>query len=346
MILEGSALDAKLVSADDAQPATEKCVVDNESIANIFAHVPVSEPLTHTELLTVSTISYMFHAGAVGESCIPEARAMLLHCILLRRFRLSDRATDIPEGKDANEFLCKYFRSLYLILKSSPWQGIMEQSKGLCDLGDCIDGRLFHNVLRQVQIPDFWHTLHPSVKKEFYGLLSILREVVNIDLPDKGSSKPVTPRKVLLSDPHDSAKPLVSVSSTVLPFKHPVFDSHLGPISLDIDSREVEVPPNQSVVFTELKYWNIDKSENRWKIREPMPEYIKARLQKRNQYFLTDMHRYAASLTNTTGGELHPETIHVSTASSKKAQKEQKAQKGEELWKTPCSCYGHCIACG
>lgn len=319
MMLEGSAQDAQLVSKDDALP-TEKSAVDNETLKDMISDVWTSD-MPQRDIVTATAVSDLFRIGAVGKSCIPEARAMLLHCILLEKVSLSDRATDRPEDQDANYYLCKFFASLYSVLESPSWHQIKKEAEGTCNLGDCIDGRLFYQVYQQIDDPKFWASLHPSVIEKFNWLARVVSHLAEIEVFDKQLCEPGIPREKLPSR-QDSADPLPHyVKSTVLPFKNPVFDSHLKPIRLDIDSSDAEVSQTQSAVFRELKNWHNKKRGNQLKIQEPVPEHIKTKIQKRNQYFLTDMSRYAASLTNATGGELHPEPIYVTATSSKKTQK-------------------------
>lgn len=285
---------------------------------------------TQREYLIVVTLVSMVESGSIAEHELGAARAMLLHMILLRDCSLSDRA--IPQVPDIGGqiFLDRFAKSCLGILRSLVWQDAMTSIKAACDLYDLLDGRLFLTLWSKIDHRHEIHKIGSSVWSEFEDLCLALKDLCDFgaksqapildEAPQKGKGGSADKSKA--GKKSRRAKELQERSNAeirVLPFSNPVFDVHLRPVHLSIDESAGEVAAARaSKTFEELSHWHNRRRPVDHKAGGAMTARQQVLAQRRNDFFMTEMRDYAASLTNVTGGILEPESVFVTSAKDRK----------------------------
>lgn len=288
--------------------------------------------LTQRVLLVVTTLSLMFGSDTIGTTYLLEARAMLLHIIALQECRLSDRSVSSINRPRSMKFLKDFVDTARYVLVSDSWRTSLLRPKLRCDLADLLDGRLFLNIVSQLQEPGVQYTFEPSLLLRFEALTSLLSGACGINLRFEPTTQRILPKlagttqgssfneTIHTNRDKESAKSRNGheVSAAVLPFSNPVFNAHLAPVHLAIDESATE--KTTSRIFKELSHWHNHRRPIDQKAALAMTEWQKARAYRRNQLFMAEMRDYAASLTNAVGGVLDPETVIV-TSSKGRAQR-------------------------
>ncbi|KAJ0420584.1 hypothetical protein BJY00DRAFT_313002 [Aspergillus carlsbadensis] len=278
--------------------------------------------LTQREWATLITLGSMSRVNPFSNNDIIAARAMLMHIAILGDCKLSERAVVVHGCQASEAFLCKYAEALHETLTSKFWKNTTVRLRSKCDLGDAIDGRLFLATARGLQ-PHSTQVFSPSTLEKVKTLASALVSLFGLDIrpvvahslewcaPTRGSA--LRPTTKLLSEPMMSETAL-----TVLPFRNPVIDAHLEPVRVVVGHKSDHDPSgSMSRVFQELTHWHNHKRplDNRSKPVLSGREQMFAL--RRDQRFMADTTRYAASLTNAVGGFLTPETVFVKSQSEK-----------------------------
>ncbi|KAL2374963.1 DEAD/DEAH box helicase, variant [Blastomyces gilchristii SLH14081] len=276
------------------------------------------QDLTQSDLAVVMTLSLMYKSGAPDGNSATESEAMLLHTAIIHECRLSDRAVN-PKPNSGEDFFTAFIRSAYLVLKSDSWKAIVEDSSLYCDLADLLDGRIFFHLLSGGISQDISKS---SVISKFESLTAWVEQLCGMRitsglLNSAQSDKPKKPKNT------KAAAIGKEISRPVLPFRHPVFDAHLGPVRLTIDKSHTQgITKKTSRIFQELSHWHNHRRPLGVKITGPkMTEKQAFFANRRNQFFMAEMADYAASLTNATGGILKPETVFVQSGKDEKQKK-------------------------
>ncbi|KAK5171107.1 uncharacterized protein LTR77_004251 [Saxophila tyrrhenica] len=197
------------------------------------------------------------------------------------------------------------------ILFSKAWREGLAGSGDTCDLSDFMDGRLFLHVCTETP------QLIPEMEKTAHDLITALQHITKID-PEagNGSSKKASPIKAETKTDDESFR------MAVMPFTNSVFDKHLRSVGLLVDE---SVAGQQSAsshrIFREVTHWHNAKKP----LVQKGPPTAQQEKQafwaaKRNQQFMAEMQKYAASLTNAVGRSLEPETIIVGAKPKSHAQ--------------------------
>lgn len=171
------------------------------------------------------------------------------------------------------------------------------------DAFDLFDGRLYLEVSAAVCDGTAWP---PQVAEELDRMAQLLSAVsgVRVDvyawcrLCVDMAGTAVTANND--TGPHEPTPP-------VLPFSHPVMDSHLVGVRLRSD----DVPAQSSAsgkIFQELTHWHNSKVPVDPKYVPKAKGYYAAR---RHQKFMSDTIAYSASLTGASGKNIVPESIVV-----------------------------------
>ena len=100
-------------------------------------------------------------------------------------------------------------------------------------------------------------------------------------------------------------------SYRLLPFANDVFDKHLSPVHLKVAKSDGKVDSTSAVIFREVSHWHNTKPLQSRSGPIVKDEKAAKKALRRNQFFMSEMTTYAASLTNAVGRALEPETIHV-----------------------------------
>lgn len=243
--------------------------------------------------------------------------AMLLHTIVLTSTRLIDRRfANVKETRESTDFLRRFCQKAVSILTSPAWEEVrlIQSLKG--GLIDFLDGRLFFSILSLFGTNEVESRLENNSLKRFMELKSLL-------IPNTPSGNLIIKKNgtlVLKAGESGAATKSVHPVScemfisygTVLPFSNPVFDTHLVPIRLETDSSGQASPQRMtSKVFKELSHWHNHRRRLTIKGVSALSDREKFFANRRNQYFMAEMQKYAASLTMASGGMLEPETMFV-----------------------------------
>ncbi|KAK6440119.1 hypothetical protein LTR95_003663 [Oleoguttula sp. CCFEE 5521] len=269
-----------------------------------------SPKLTERETLVVIAVANQIKEGISSETArFPSD--LLLHTALLKYLPLVSRRLEATKGaKGAQEFLVAVAGLLESILQSDAWSETSDDTRA-CDISDAIDGRLFLQLTSGALAPS------EEVLEYFKTLCEAVRHLTSTGLPKEAQPTPAAKQ---------SARGAAEIGPTsdlrVLPFSNPVFDKHMESVKLEISEIAGEEQSQAShKIFREVTHWHNYKRPLVKKVAPTPQEEKKAAKDafwaaKREQKFMAEMATYAASLTNSIGRSLDPETIIAGTAKS------------------------------
>ncbi|KAH8704387.1 hypothetical protein GQ44DRAFT_820072 [Phaeosphaeriaceae sp. PMI808] len=175
------------------------------------------------------------------------------------------------------------------------------------NLADLIDGFLLTSLIRDVSLRN---TLlaNLAVLEKYETLVGALVQISSGSFDRKFILKATADYE----DSEDLSRCCYATprdDRTVLSFKNAIFDKHLAPVYLHLDVRLSNNPnPENIKVFQEISHWH--NHRNAMAMKGPTKK-LGLFARRRNDWFMAEMHAYAASLTNTAGKVLNPETIIV-----------------------------------
>ena len=265
--------------------------------------------LTQRQLLAVIATSSIISRKSEQVSL---ARSFLEHESVLSHLPLSARRLATQESTaEVDDFLQDLSKLAETALYSDLWQEAVNGDAGACDLADFVDGRLYLQIHRRRP------RLTDAIGKTFTELTEAMKQLGGIDLAENEQSKTgLPPSNGTPVSPAVENKP---GSLAVMLFSNPVFDPHLATIRLEIDDNVARyMSSSQNKVFREVTHWHNAKKP----IIQKGPPTAKSQKEefwakKRNQIFMGEMQKYAASLTNAVGRSLEPETIIVGSEKTK-----------------------------
>lgn len=314
------ASDPKIISPNPANPAKTTQQGFLEKISALAKQE--KDELTQREWATIISLGMMYNSLPLDSSHLLGACAMLLHTVILRECKLTERAITQSNVDDGEGFLNRFSKVIFEVLTSDTWKKLIARIPCYCDLGDAVDGRVFLGTLSVLQQAENVTKFSVSVRIRLQTLMDLAQGLFDVDfeshltrilgeqdedgscLPSAKASKKRARRTTKRCD-HDK-------SLTVLPFKNPTIDAHLQPVSVKVgDSNDEAVSSNMSRIFQELSHWHNHKRLLNARLIAPLTPWQQLRNNRRNQFFMTDVTRYAASLTNSVGGSLKPETIFL-----------------------------------
>ncbi|KAF2455466.1 hypothetical protein BDY21DRAFT_365243 [Lineolata rhizophorae] len=281
---------------------------DASSAMNILSGVLDGKRLTEREGLALLTIQEMVNHGQANATL---ALAFLLHLSVLSQLKVTDRGVpDRPVIVSGDPFMTNFAITASRILRTPLWSNIAARCAS-CDVSDLVDGRIFNTILNSMEDDFNLDAIDGTLKSKALML---------VQAAQKFSSEMQSLLEGPLKAPQDHRDPRhhtkdgdIHPSLAVLPFSNPVFDNHMDPIRLKVDKHASEVDPRAEVVFKEISHWH----SHRKPIDRPaaMAEEKKKAFwaNKRNQWFMAEMQTYSASLTNSIGRVLEPETIVIQT---------------------------------
>ena len=262
--------------------------------------------LTERQSLAVVTLVKLLQtAGSQlgGVDAAQLASAFLLHQAFLSHLPLSARRLPVADGADAAQaFMSALCPIAEGILRSDDWQAHTFASK-ICDVNDFVDGRLFLQVAAgKTQAEDKIQETHDL-------LLSALSKVSGVEVSSENAAHAngkITPNATANGDAKGR-------ELAVLPFSSSVFDKHLKSVKLRVDDRAGYAPSAVSHrIFREVTHWhNAKKPLITKSAQTEMTARQRIRIERRNNRFMDEMQKYAASLTNAVGRSLEPETVIV-----------------------------------
>jgi len=265
--------------------------------------------LTQRQLLAVVAISQLLRdpPTQIPQSALPSLCCVfLLHQALLAHLPLSARRIESDPGAEGAQSVLHRLASVSeAILLSPAWSSeVMSKSDASAsDVVDYVDGRLFLQLSNGPSPPD------AKVQETFQKLLTAVQQCSKSELNLGNGTRDGS------GAPNDDATQpgRTDTSLAVMPFSNTVFDKHLGPVRLNVDET---VAGQQSAsshrIFKELTHWHNAKKPI---VQKGPPTAASAKAAfwaaKREQMFMAEMQKYAASLTNAVGRSLEPESIIV-----------------------------------
>jgi hypothetical protein len=251
-------------------------------------------------------------AKMVGKQSIPESllSALLLHSAILKEVPLSKRRLATVEVDESDQdifrgLLQEFSKVATLMIEHSTPQ--MDGNTPTADLVDIVDGRLLKVVLHAIN-EDIEESPLPAIVIQNFQVLSETVESASGVKLVLGDAHPISTRVL----PIPKAATDHAIKLSVLPFSNSVFDEHLAPIKLDVDSsvhRSDRLFP--SIMAREITHWHNAKRPIDPKKALAAKPVVSRRWNplRSNQKLMSEMKQYAASLTNASGGILKPETI-------------------------------------
>ncbi|KAK7952253.1 uncharacterized protein PG986_007981 [Apiospora aurea] len=223
-----------------------------------------------------------------------EVVALTLHLMGMRHWALTERPCKAILSKRPAP-LEDFLEKITIILACvSPTSWLFQ---GTWDLSDLFDGRVFLSVYTGVRNK---RAFPETLVQETRALLRVIEDTTEAKLLRH------LPPVLSVSEDESVVPAPSSLEYAMLPFSHPIIDQYLAAVNLDIDAAFVGDNSNQ--VFKEILHWHNANSSLKHK-HGPKP--LRFFAHKRNQILMDDIMNYSASLTNSTGKAINPETIVV-----------------------------------
>ncbi|KAL5335419.1 DEAD/DEAH box helicase [Aspergillus crustosus] len=284
--------------------------------------------LSQRECATVLAIGLMPRSIFSDVHGLIAAAAMLLHTAILSECELSERATAIIDCQHGQQFLGDFSNTLVHLFTSELWADMVSQVPSSCDLSDIIDGNLFMRTLQVLKLEKNIDSFSTGVRERFQRLASLAVDLFDIHvqtlLAYSTTSKKKDERAAKWCEGRESEKRTRNNDISVLPFQNPVIDAHLKPVGIILDDSADNILSNKvSRIFQELSHWHNHQKLLTARPSPPLTEWEKTRIFRRNQLFMTDVRKYAASLTNSVGGFLDPEPVFAKRINDKQSKRAQ-----------------------
>ncbi|KAI9654762.1 MAG: hypothetical protein M1821_005756 [Bathelium mastoideum] len=278
-----------------------------EVMPSLQEHLHGRQPLTERELLTIMTIRVLMKSpNSEDADFVEEVVLMLRHTVLLRYLPLQNRSVGLIEvGDSMEDFLHEFVVVARQFLESVGWDDALKEAQLSCDVADLLDGRLLRACYGGA-VEDFLEFQPDGAPA---AMLKFLLQLVGLEAAP--SIKPMRKRTSRKRDSRGNTDSPPSVGP-ILPFSNRVFDNHLKSIRLPVDKFAANNPSAGSgKIFKEITHWHNSKKLH---VRprpsnSPSDKRREGWERKRNQMFLTDMHKYAESLNNAIGIGLEPELV-------------------------------------
>ncbi|TAQ87818.1 hypothetical protein B7494_g3841 [Chlorociboria aeruginascens] len=299
-----------------------------ESDIEVLEDIITSEDLSESSLLAGYAVSQLLKLKNCDTSM---GSAFVLHNLILSHVSLSERRLstitfDDEFEEQVVEFLENFAKISEGIVQESKWDNLLEKNLVERNTIDIVDGRVFRVVI-QAMCDDTLKDIIPEAAKSKWSV--ICRLVLRLSgqgLSLQGSHKPESSSTAVNGD-FDTNKDNLAV----LPFSSPVFDKHLQQIHITADPN-LHTPFGTMKLYRETSHWHNHK--------KPLnPRFVPAQHVSKwknplrlNQFYMSEMTAYAASLTGAKGKILEPETITVGPKQLVKqvAEKPSKLEKPEK----------------
>ena len=263
------------------------------------------------------TVVVLFQMLLDKPEAASQAAVFLLHSALIagipiscRRVAIVDTASPKSNGDEATDFMVTFAAISTSIICQPAWKQAMNSLGISCDVADLLDGRLFRMLLYTMQDDHALELVPSPIRADFDSLANALLSLTGTQ-PKLQHSPDFRKQSVPVINGHGEVDK--KARYCVLPFSNAVFDKHLAPIRLTLDSSVTATHPGvPAKIFREVTHWNNAK---RPLVSKKPPPAVSEKTQKRalrsNQFYMADMTVYAASLTNSAGKMLEPELITV-----------------------------------
>ena len=302
--LEQAILRLDLKGERSAVAGKHKCQCKSPQVADS------NRASTEREILTIVTLAQMLEEKPALRDL---ATHFLAHTALITSLPLSKRRQPLQGPTSDGQSLLQSFLAIFsktstTLISNGAWSEAMEAGTVPCDVSDLVDGRLFETVA----IGESEGRFPPQLAAAFEELARSVCTLSGIHLRAPTGLSNANPCTYAVNDSTSDAL-------EILPFSNLVFDKHLASINLRVST--LKSSDRQSgKIFQEVSHWHNAKRRLDPKQAQQTPATArdKARGLKRDQRFMAEMQSYAASLTNTAGKALEPETVTVSDAKATK----------------------------
>ncbi|GAA6015723.1 hypothetical protein JCM10207_008775 [Rhodosporidiobolus poonsookiae] len=314
-----SAARASLEAAKPALPAVSSAP-SSTSLDDLLSSTASTFLAAHSDKPHAATLLHLY----------------LAHILLLPTLPLPSRAQRIPEAsKEAmavlEPFLSGFYASLTSVIEALPEN---EATNPLADLD--LDGRIFFLLLLEVLTT----SAEPSALGDLLGpsvasRLSSVWSAASGPSPDFAALRSALPNQLseLPALPESLTEP------TVLPYTESIFTAHLSSVHVSVapDSTLATLPnkldeTKVDSVFSDSKGWTNPKPALPTHLGATAPPPTLDRREKRKrdrkeQRFMAQMQKSAASLTGALGAALKPQSIPAVGKRAASAMKEKAAEK-------------------
>ncbi|KAF7874002.1 hypothetical protein EAF04_002674 [Stromatinia cepivora] len=319
---------ARVKFAKDLQSGSPDRIpaIDNETIKKLSAAL-AKEQLSERSCVSALSASHILRENT---SDVFFASALILHSVLLNQIPLSKRrfpSIDFDEDfeEEITSFLSLYSEAAEVILDNPIWSKFVESNDLTRDTHDLVDGRLLRVVI-QAMCDESSDPFPQSIHEEWLVLCNLTKELSNQELSLEARTDLDSVEIVATEDTNSSSEDL-----TVLPFTNAVFNKHLQCIHVKTDT-SLSTQFGTMKLYRETSHWHNHKKPLVTKAL-PAQKVSKWRNPLRtNQFYMSEMTAYAASLTGAKGKALEPETIVVGPKQLAKVveEKPSKASKVEK----------------
>lgn len=284
---------------------------NNGSPEDAFKSLTIGNPPVFSEsaCLALITLATILQKDASKGSF---AWIFLVHRALIGETRISDRSQSSTASTDENLETSKLIDVFSVlsrsILDNRSWRDIMSAHSIKCDVADLIDGRLFNSVAADLQRHSFSkENKFAYLDQQVEDFVRVLEFIcgINLDYHDQKVFSNGKPKKTSGLSTRSKRTEL-----SILPFSNAIFDKHLRPIEISIDS-SISFDRQSAKIIQEIAYWHSAKRRQDPKSNIPISDWDKSRALRRNQFFMAEMQAYAASLTSSAGKVLDPKFIAV-----------------------------------
>ncbi|TQW11334.1 DEAD/DEAH box helicase [Cordyceps javanica] len=252
-------------------------------------------PLSAKDMVSLTAIcNVLLHdSNGAMKSC---AAAYVLHLSEMKRCSLAERPCPVTSLGSAQQNGLDAFFVCFTEVCTVIVENLAVQGKW--NVFDLLDSRIIRQIFKNLS------TLKPATEvikeaRKFAKRINLLTDVdifeflpqtSGLDLPQPVSTLPESRNTI----------------ESVMAFKHPALDEYLEPIHVVAENQPG--PAGVSKVFRELSHWhNAKKAVDQKTIPHPQGYYQRLR----NQKLMADTIAYSASLTNSAGKIINPETIVV-----------------------------------
>ncbi|KAL4968332.1 putative DEAD/DEAH box helicase [Aspergillus stella-maris] len=332
MVLEGSMSRARQLYSPNpsfvtTSGHTTQPTPGEQRLINTIRTITKSEPfgLTQRDWVAILSFGKMFPTSISNSESLLGARAMLLHTAILSECRLSERVVESKHHRVGERILEEFTSKAVSVLTSVLWKDIVKYIPGVCNLSDCVDGRVFLETLRALEQTQNMESWGFKIQRKFDLLVRLVlklfevdfRSTRTLDLAGSASNNTGVSNEHLLEY---RPKFMVNLKDSpndkkvvrVLPFNNKIVDTHLKPVSVvTADFSEEAMSTTMSRTFQELTHWHNHKRPLNPMKNTPLTDWQKSIFNRRDQFFMADVQRYAASLTNAVGVSLEPEPVFV-----------------------------------
>ncbi|GAA5967019.1 hypothetical protein JCM21900_002356 [Sporobolomyces salmonicolor] len=330
-------LPANIVAATEAARASlEAAKPTLPAVSPAPASASLDDILQSAASTFLTTSSNVPHASAL-------LQLYLAHAYLLPTLSLRSRAQRIPTPSKElmavlEPFLSAFYSATAAAIEALP---ATEQTNPLADFD--LDGRIFLLLLLDVVTsssdpPAFADLLGPEVSSRLDSLWS---KVSSSSSPDFAAL-----RSALSNQSTDlPALSLPQTESTVLPYSSPIFTAHLSTVHVSVSAQSTLASlPNKldrDSVFDDERGWTNPKPALPTHLGGPPPPVLdireKRKRDRKEQRFMAQMQKSAASLTGALGGALKQQVIPAVGKRSASVLKEKAAAAAKASLSAPGS---------